>query len=559
MFRHRHHHGGGPYVPILGRPFQSSCDDSANPVQSFSLRFEHALRPSDFSQLSALGLTCEADVANLTCDELVALSKGSIVEGKASSMIELANAVVKSRAFCSQPTVNNILHTSPPPPSDVACKAPMRVQWCQRAGRSLLSEAPKPWLEAMWEVYVKLGARGLQYSPLTHTRPELARAAFEAKINVFEVSSLKGHFSAWKRWVRFVTQSQPVGAEPTVPSLDATFSFLQANAARGPTVAQSLFQQMLWWRAHVGVPFPTHDPLLAVWNRPSDSRQSTQREPLPICVVTRLAEAATGPCPIASAFAGFALMPLVACLRFAHLQRSTQLRRQGPFLFGICTKGKSREQRVRKPFEWACPQDFLGQSDVFRSALLVLNDLRGRLQAEPAFVIPDLLLGPSSSVGPDATWSIRPMSIAKFIALLRVFISQLCRVDTTQVTSYSLRRFLPTIAEIVRCPPEIAQHLGNWTESVSLKHAPSSRMVMSQYYAHDKVATAADSKAALLQAIAMVQKQLNRSEVTFQALRDSGILWSALQKCPSLVNVDVAVTSPSKSLFLYFFFFYLFQ
>ena len=112
---------------------------------------------------------------------------------------------------------------------------------------------------------------------------------------------------------------------------------------------------------------------------------------------------------------------------------------------------------------------------VFRHALLVVNDLRGRLQREPKFVIPDLLLGPSASIGPGAVWTAKPMRLQKFIELLRALVLQACSVQPSDLTSYSLRRFLPTIAEILRCPPEVAHYLGNWTEAVHLKHVQSQR------------------------------------------------------------------------------------
>ena len=188
-----------------------------------------------------------------------------------------------------------------------------------------------------------------------------------------------------------------------------------------------------------------------------------------------MSKIATGACPIAGASAGFALLPLAACLRFAQVQRSVDLQLKGPCLFGLCTRGKSREQRVRKPFEWACPHSFLGCNSVFRHALLVVNDLRGRLQREPKFVIPDLLLGPSASIGPGAVWTAKPMRLQKFIELLRALVLQACSVQPSDLTSYSLRRFLPTIAEILRCPPEVAHYLGNWTEAVHLKHVQSQR------------------------------------------------------------------------------------
>ena len=461
-------------------------------------------------------------------------------------MIELAEAVCKGRLPPQQrqpqPHICQGNLVSAP-----ACIGPVFVRWRACSKLRVLSDSDESWFDFFSGIYLKLGRSGLQYSPLLDSQPEHARFALFNKLSAFERTSLKSRLSACRRWVRFVEACQPAGMDPTSPTLEATFEFLQVNATRGPTVAQGLFQQLLWWRSHVGVPFIIlNDPLMMVWNRPAENHRSVQHDPLPIPVVVNLVKVAVGPCPIAAAFAGFALLPLVACLRFAHVQRSTGLKLQGPFLLGFCTRGKSRDRSIRKPFDWACPHSFLGSPDVFRQALLVINDLRGRLDCEPSFIIPDLVLGPSASIGHDAAWQTHPMSFQKFISLLRLLVSQSCDEAPADVTSYSLRRFLPTIAEILRCPPEIAQHLGNWTESVKLAHVQSHRMVTSQHYAHDKVATAADSKAKLLQAILRAKSQLGSREVTFQALRETCILWDSVAgTLPPTTGTEALPPSPS--------------
>jgi hypothetical protein len=544
MIKSKHCHGTGPY---LLRPISilNSASNLPSPQSGFTARFQNALHPSEFNKLVSLGFLCEADVANLRCSEIVEFSNGFFLEDEAQVMIELAKAVCKGRLPPQQrqpqPHICQGNLVSAP-----ACIGPVSVRWRACSKLRVLSDSDESWFDFFWGIYLKLGRSGLQYSPLLDSQPEHARFALFNKLTAFERTSLKSRLSAWRRWVRFVEACQPAGMDPTSPTLEATFEFLQVNATRGPTVAQGLFQQLLWWRSHVGVPFILNDPLMMVWNRPAENHRSVQHDPLPIPVVLNLVKVAVGPCPIAAAFAGFALLPLVACLRFAHVQRSTGLKLQGPFLLGFCTRGKSRDRSIRKPFDWACPHSFLGSPDVFRQALLVINDLRGRLDCEPSFIIPDLVLGPSASIGHDAAWQTHPMSFQKFISLLRLLVSQSCDEAPADVTSYSLRRFLPTIAEILRCPPEIAQHLGNWTESVKLAHVQSHRMVMSQHYAHDKVATAADSKAKLLQAILRAKSQLGSREVTFQALRETGILWDSVAgTLPPTTGTEALPPSPS--------------
>ena len=71
--------------------------------------------------------------------------------------------------------------------------------------------------------------------------------------------------------------------------------------------------------------------------------------------------------------------------------------------------------------------------------------------------------------------------------------------EVQSVCSHSLRRFLPTLADVNRCPDIHSCPLGYWVESVNLKRVPTKQKSMHQRYADEKVATAADSKAKLLQ------------------------------------------------------------
>ena len=71
--------------------------------------------------------------------------------------------------------------------------------------------------------------------------------------------------------------------------------------------------------------------------------------------------------------------------------------------------------------------------------------------------------------------------------------------DVQSACNYSLRRFLPSLAVVSRCPDSLALQLGNWVESVSLKHVRERQKGMHHHYADDKIATAVGSKSKLLQ------------------------------------------------------------
>jgi hypothetical protein len=175
---------------------------------------------------------------------------------------------------------------------------------------------------------------------------------------------------------------------------------------------------MLWWRRHVGIPWPTKDPLLCTWNRVLEPHAPKERTPLSFKAYSFLVDLTSKPPAAVASFAAFALLPLVACLRFAHVQRSVGLAVDGEYVVGLCVKGKSRRKGGRPPFRWAAPAHFAGRNNVFDPMLRVVQQLQSQHGTLP-FVIPDLALGPSGVVDGDAKWCQRPMPIEKFISLLR--------------------------------------------------------------------------------------------------------------------------------------------
>ena len=84
------------------------------------------------------------------------------------------------------------------------------------------------------------------------------------------------------------------------------------------------------------------------------------------------------------------------------------------------------------------------------------------------------------------------MPMVKFTMLLKSVLSAAAipQEEVALVTTYSLRRFLPSVAEVVRAPPEIARHLGNWAEAVCQSHHDTPPLQMAQLYANDRVLTA---------------------------------------------------------------------
>ena len=393
-------------------------------------------------------------------------------------------------------------------------------------------------LDEFWQIYVQLGEKGLRFSPLFHSQPDGVRDSFCRGLAKIEEATLKQQLSIWRRWTKFNAGFMPPPLQPWLPTLEATYAFLQDQSVRGPTVARGLFQGMSWWSRHIGVPFPLQDPVVTAWSQIQDNHVAQQAKPLAIGSLFLLCQLAVGPFTPLAAFCSFALMPLVCCLRLAHLQRSPGVHLDGNYLIGLCTRGKARKNGGRPPFQWSGPITVLGYSNVFQHALRVHSNL---VQQFPKmdFVVPDIDASPTG-ISDAATWLPRKLSLPKFIKLLQAVLLRAGAnsKEVTAITSYSLRRFMPTLADVCRCPEELALHIGNWTECTGKANR---KFQMQHHYADDRVRTAADTKHHLLAMLLQTSRRLGSQSFDWQAIRDANINWHSSMALAPVPAVEEAV------------------
>ena len=378
-----------------------------------------------------------------------------------------------------------------------------------------LADGKNKLLDEFWQIYVQLGDKGLRFSPLYNSQPEGVHASFCRGLSKVEEATLKQQLSIWRRWTKFNADFMPPLLQPWLPTLEATYAFLQDQSARGPTVARGLFQGMSWWSRHVGVPFPLQDPFVTSWSQVMDNHVAQQAKLLAIGSLLLLCQLAAGPFTPLAALCSFALMPLICCLRFAHLQRSPGVRQDGSYLIGLCTRGKARKNGGRPPFQWSGPASALGYAHVFQHSPRVHGDMLKQFP-QMDFVVPDIDASPSG-ISDAATWLPRKLSLPKFIKLLQAVLLR-AGADAKEVnslTSYSLRRFMPTLADVCRCPEELALHIGNWTECTGKSNR---KFQMQHHYADHRVRTAADTKHHLLAMLLQTSRRLGSQSFDWQAI-----------------------------------------
>ena len=136
----------------------------------------------------------------------------------------------------------------------------------------------------------------------------------------------------------------------------------------------------------------------------------------------------------------------MSVLRFQHMQRSVPVRLTTEFLYGICWKGKGKPA-----YRWACPRYGPTGADVCGCIWSHWQELAKGCADAPF----GLLYGDGG-----------PFSLADFHAGSRSILKEhLGMQDADIFTSYSLRRSMPTLAEINATYPDDADALGDWTSA----------------------------------------------------------------------------------------------
>ena len=174
-----------------------------------------------------------------------------------------------------------------------------------------------------------------------------ARPFLERRLQAAETDRLCSHISTLRRWVKYHDCEAPKEDMCWKPSPLLLARFLQHVAQGGPTASVTVFSSLRWWASKLRVPFPL------------DDAQRTALGPAHFLAMAGYLNGVPGTAP---AFIAWTLLTTLACLCFAHVQRSTDLRIQGGFLVGLCTNGKRRIAGTRAPFRWAAPAEQLKDS-----------------------------------------------------------------------------------------------------------------------------------------------------------------------------------------------------
>ena len=324
----------------------------------------------------------------------------------------------------------------------------------------------------------------------------------------FEVAVLRSRQRSWRRWSRFCsTQSVSPATAPT----KVVQAFLDSQTAA--TAAGALWDALRWMVQYVRVPLdlPRRPHRLEVDGCHREPRQAVVFEPE---MVMRLEKAIQRLSASVSALLGIALAAwvcLAGCLRFTHIQRARPIGRSRSSLLLYIYRGKSRVQGVRAGYIARVPR-------------------RGLLHGQPADRLWDLWHKRCSEcsfhgMAFDHTTG-EAVSLTQFTTLLRTILDYAEAADNSDlVTSYSLRRFLPTCADVVQVPLDIRHALGWRHTGATLQ---TGLRCMPIRYSGQRGETEEYVKLLLMNVIRQVTKDHPGEVVTWDLVRHRSQPWDSM-------------------------------
>ena len=295
------------------------------------------------------------------------------------------------------------------------------------------------------------------------TRMQLLKESIMPAADRLSVNRLGALLSTLRRWREFALRLGFELAQPTALQLN---TFLKEVARGGPTAGSAVFHALNWFRAQFGVQFPLDHwlvrgfKLLPVGHT---SQQKLELQPWEFVNMLLKLRQSSGTNSLVLAFM---LWAAVSCIRFEHVQRSKFDRSEGNALFFTCSQGKARRQGARPAFQWAMPDiPFPG----FSLVKIVQDFVTLELLPERNYLWPALQLDPLDlwQVTEHTPWRLdRKLSRGRFLELLRGALLDLGTApDQAQTAGFNrLRRFLPTLGNVVRLSPQDQQAVGNWVE-----------------------------------------------------------------------------------------------
>ena len=291
-------------------------------------------------------------------------------------------------------------------------------------------------------------------------------------LSTFSHATLANAIRSWKRWDKWGLEQSP-RCPPTManPLLIALFAKDICDGAEskrrnagGRSAAMGVLNGLLFLQTHAAIPIGIDMKICTLFLKEERKLVSgKQALPLTPSELWRLEAWAVSDDKIKSLIASAACVIGTSCLRFRHAQRSKPVSLQDGLWMSVCSQDKVRKHNQRgQPYEWVAYEKHIWHDDIMQRYRQKMHEL-GFSNLE--FMMPKFQPN-RSSMETARTFEAKPMTTATFQKCLRQLITSApdlgsC-VGTCSKTTYSLRRLMPTLAELEGLSMEQRFALGNW-------------------------------------------------------------------------------------------------
>ena len=289
------------------------------------------------------------------------------------------------------------------------------------------------------------------------------------RISRFEAATILRTLTTWTKWVSYLRE---LGIEDVL-EVTNDFQFLAQefieSATTSASSAKTRFHHVKWLVEHLKAPIPIEGIYVPV-QEASLARPPQQAVVGTINLIAFLEEA----CglfwhsePFQSAPLAMALAMAHGCIRYIHLQRSRPLYRTASFVVFQAFRGKTKSDGVRAAFQWVLPRHgvVLPRRGIVSSLSPggaavpfsdVLWDLWHRIHARKGDVH---CIGFTDLQGSE-------MSMQHMLLVVRSMASEILQdvADTALITSYTFRRYAPTLLDVRQAAWPERMAVGGWRE-----------------------------------------------------------------------------------------------
>ena len=315
-------------------------------------------------------------------------------------------------------------------------------------------------LDEIAAIYVALGPAGLHWEDVPAEQHALRQQLLLRGPRRLTVPRLGAVMRAWRDWVKWSESPHTEsGLDRYRPSPVQLGLFLQQVAMKGPTVAPSRLGAFRWLRKHIGLPFPVESPCVQDFLHAPGTHVPQPARTLSPAEFWNLVALAQKLGPRKSQSVQLIILCALACIRCKHLARSSLQGINDRFLFAHCAEGKRRKLGARPPYSWAVPRPtFLGGM-----TFDFLGEVHERL-GMPQFLLPARSRALKSF--PQRRWRNVPMGYNEIVRILRAALEDAGDSKDTAATATfnTIRRFLPTAANVLRFDVQTSQAIGSWEE-----------------------------------------------------------------------------------------------